>query len=248
MNIKVGKKATKAALFDVIGGWTTQFEVDGKKVGGNVEILTKDPRLVWHMEVLGGVEGKKILELGALEGAHTKMMIEAGARKVIATEGLSDCFLRCLVVKEAFELDKAEFLFCDFCDYVETIYDRFDIVSAAGVLYHQKNPVKLIYDLNRITDNVMVWSQVASKDKPSKVESSIEFEGKVYNGKINNYQGTRLTSESYCGGLNDEAFWMYPEDMRRCFIDAGFVNIIEKESPPNINGDNLLFVASKNKI
>jgi len=39
MNIKVGKEASKASMFDVIGGWTTQFELEGKKVGGTVEIL-----------------------------------------------------------------------------------------------------------------------------------------------------------------------------------------------------------------
>jgi len=47
------------------------------------------------------------------------------------------------------------------------------------------------------------------------------------------------------GGLNDEAFWMFPEEMRQCFKDAGFINIVETPSGPTPHGDCLLFVASK---
>lgn len=229
-------------MFDTIGGWTTQFEIEGQKVGGTVDLLPKDPRLYWHLEQVGGAQGKRILELGPLEGAHTKMLCEAGAWDVIAVEGLSDCFLRCLVVKEAFQLKRAYFLFADFNDYVANYSGpKFDIVSAAGVLYHQTNPVELIFNLSKITDTVIVWSQVASDTKPSMMETEV----KGYKGKINDYRGTRLKSESYCAGLNEWAFWFYPDEMKRCFKDAGFTQIIEKPMPPNINGDNVLFVAKK---
>lgn len=149
-------------------------------------------------------------------------------------------------MKEAFQLTKAKFIFGDFCKYVEDYCEEnFDIVSAAGVLYHQKNPAQLIYNLARITDNVFVWAQVANDNQPSKIHSSVEANGSEYFGKINNYGGGRLMSESYCGGLNNEAFWMFGEDMLRCFKDAGFINIVKKEAAPTSNGDCLLFTASK---
>ena len=245
MNTVTGKQATRAAMFDTIGGWTTQFEIEGKLVGGKVDILPKDPRLLWHLERIGGATFKRVLELGALEGAHTKMLCEAGVNEVIAIEGLNDCFLRCLIVKEAFELKQAKFLFADFNDYIANYTGpKFDFVSAAGVLYHQRNPVKLIRDLAKITDTVIVWSQVASDKSPAGPLTNIEG----YQGKLNNYKGTRLTSESYCGGLLDEAFWFFPGDMLQCFEDAGFEFIVQKYSEPNVNGDSLLFVASKNPI
>lgn len=246
MNTTTGKEATQAAMFNAIGGWTTQFEIDGKKVGGAVDILPKDPRLIWHLETIGGAVNKRVLELGPLEGAHTKMLLQAGASEVIALEGLSDCFLRCLVVKEAFRMDRARFFFCDFNNYVANYQGpRFDFVSAAGVLYHQQNPAKLIHNLAKITDTVIVWSQVANETQPSNVESMVHYLDFSYRGRINNYKGTRLLSETYCAGLNDNAFWFYPEQMRRCFREAGFTKIIEKDSPNNVNGSSLLFVASR---
>lgn len=247
MNKIIGTNTDPQNMFNVIGGWTTQFEINGHLVGGNTSILTKDPRLLWHLKTIGGCQDKRILELGALEGAHTKMMIERGAKEIIAIEGLSDCWIRCLIVKEAFGLRNAKFLFCDFCNYVKNYKgQKFHFVSAAGILYHQKNPAQLIFDLANITDTVIVWSQVASAISPSGIDSTIDAQGHTYKGKINHYQGTRLTSESYCGGLQDNAFWMYPEDMIMCFHHAGFINIIEEPSPSNINGECILFVATKN--
>jgi hypothetical protein len=248
MNNIIGEYGYISDMFKTMGGWTTQFEVDGTTVGGKA-ILAKDPRMIWHMEKIGGVKGKRILELGPLEGGHTKMMVEAGAKKVIAIEGLSDCFLRCLIVKEAFNLKNAEFWFADFCKVIpdEFLPGKFDAVLAAGILYHQKNPAQLIHDLSLITDKVMVWSQVASGTNPGGKETFVRADGcdSVYYGKINKYGGTRTISESYCGGLNDEAFWMYPCDMKDCFKDAGFINIIEQRSGPTQYGDCLLFVATK---
>ena len=246
MNITTGKKATKAAIFDSIGGWTTQFEIEGQKVGGTVDLLPNDTRLIWQLEQVGGAKGKRILELGPLEGAHTKMLCEAGAKEVIALEGLSDCFLRCLVVKEAFELQAAHFLFCDFNDYVLNYTgEKFDFVSAAGVLYHQKNPAELIYNISKITDTVIVWSHVASQDMPSQTEGIIKVKRKEYRGKVNDYSGGRLKSESFCGGLNEMAFWLYPDEMRRCFIDSGLDKITEIQMGKNPTADYLLFVASR---
>jgi hypothetical protein len=249
MNRIIGTDCSAGSMFEIVSGWTTQFNLGGHLVGGNNSALTNDPRLLWHMKIIGGVKDKRVLELGPLEGAHTKMMIEAGAREVVAIEGLSDCFLRCLIVKEAFHLDNARFIFGDFCRYVADYHgEKFEMVSAAGVLYHQKNPAQLIYDLSKLTDIVIVWTQVASALQPSNTESYVEANNEIYRGKIKDRGELLSNSEIYCASLSSDAFWMYPAEMRRCFKDAGFVNIIEDfNNPSNQNGECLLFVASKKK-
>lgn len=225
--------------FDILKGWSSRFEVDGVSVGGPIE-LYNDHRLLWHLKTIGGVQGKTVLELGALEGAHTRTMEEAGAI-VTAIEGNANNFLKCLVVKNEFNL-KAKFIYADFCEYVK-VCRKFDIVSAAGVLYHQTNPADLIFDLAKITDTVLVWSQVASENNPPGKECTIMSNNCLYYGKVNDYGNTR--SDSFCGGLNKSAFWMYGYAMRECFHDAGFMKVISKDSPPNNHGETLLFVAKK---
>lgn len=244
--------------FNILKGWTSRFVLNGEELGGILD-LCNDPRLQWHLEQLGDVRGKTCLELGALEGAHTKTLEEAGAI-VTAIEGNENNFLKCLVVKNAFDL-KAKFIFADFCEWVENrkkellelfnplyhyndiIYKKkFDFVSAAGVLYHQKNPAQLIYDLAKITDTVIVWSQVAS-DEFHKNRQTIAESGKIYYG-IMNYYGSKL--ENYCGGLNGSSFWMYANSMKQCFQDAGFQFITEEPTSPTVHGEAVMFVARKN--
>lgn len=248
MNRVFGTDCSIESMFSTMGGWTTQFEINGKKVGGDVEVLTIDPRLYWQMEQIGGIKDKRILELGPMEAAHTKMMIEAGAKEVIAVEGISDCFLRCLIVKEAFQLTNAKFIFGDFCRYIKNYSgEKFDVISAAGVLYHQSNPAQLIYDMSRITDKVFVWSHVAGKKRKgySSKEVMVKANGIEYRGLDRDWRVLRKTFDRYCASLNDFAVWLYPEEMLRCFKDAGFENINIQECPPNPNGDCLLFIATK---
>jgi hypothetical protein len=245
MNIIKGDISSIQAMFKTMGGWTSQFEVDGNFVGGTLD-LSNYPIFMHYLKLTGGIKNNRILELGPLEGCHTKVMIEAGAKEVVAVEGNPDCFLRCLIVKEAFQLTRAKFLFGDFNIYIRDYQGKkFDFVSASGVLYHQTNPAELIYNMSKITDTVIVWTHVANTTHPSTIEDRIESKGISYRGKINDYKGVRDTSDIYCGGLNDKAFWMYPEEMIECFTDAGFTNIKELSIASTVNGDCMTFIASK---
>ncbi len=234
-----GSNGSVESMFAAMQGWTTQFEYQGKPYGGTVP-LDRDERLKWHLDQVGGCHKKTILELGSLEGGHTALMEFRGAI-VTAIEGLSDCWLRSLIVKEAFGLT-SKFIFADFNEWLsEYSGPKFDIVSAAGILYHQTDPAGLIFKISEVTDTVLVWSQVANSRTPS----MIECQSMGYRGRMNNYGSAFKTSDSYMGGLNQTALWLYPDEMIRCFMDAGFTDIIQKEVEPNVNGGCIMFVAKK---
>src|SRR6187551_3152433 len=165
MKTIIGTDPSTENMFKCMEGWTSKFTLPNGKVVGGVVDLYNDDRLKWQIETAGGLSDKTVLELGPLEGAHTKAMVDVGASLVLAIEGISDCFLRCLIVKEAFGWDNVGFIFADFNKYIDNAINskrKFDIVCANGVLYHQENPALLIANLAKITDTVMVWSQVAS--------------------------------------------------------------------------------------
>lgn len=97
----IGSDCSIESTFSIMEGWTSRFEKDGIQFGGELMLHTI-PTLTWQIKMIGGVKGKRILELGPLEGAHTKRLIDEGAKEVIAIEGLSYCFMKCLIVKEVF--------------------------------------------------------------------------------------------------------------------------------------------------
>jgi O-antigen biosynthesis protein len=79
--------------------------------------LFEDPRVQWFEERLGGFAGRRVLELGPLEGGHTFMMARGGA-EVLAIESNKGAFLRCLIAKETVGMPKARFLLGDFRKYL----------------------------------------------------------------------------------------------------------------------------------
>lgn len=236
---------SRRAMIGVLDGWTTSYVVDGITVGGMIP-LYEAPCLRRQLELIGGAGGKRALELGPLEAAHTRILCEQGAREVIAVEGFREAWLRCLVVKEVFGLNQARFLYGDFCAYVAEYQGApFDFVLAQGVLYHQRNAPELIHRIARLTDCVLVWSQAADENHPGGPEVSVEANGKSYRGRVNDYGGARSVSKNYCGGVHSTAVWLYPDELRRAFWDAGFTHLADEHSETNPNGPTVQFVASK---
>src|ERR1700742_895018 len=82
------------------GKWISQIPVYGY---GHASLF-EDGRLSLFDTAIGGVAGKKVLELGPLDGGHTYIMSALGAESIIAIEANKDSYLRCLIIKEAFNL------------------------------------------------------------------------------------------------------------------------------------------------
>lgn len=235
------------AMLKAMDGWVTHYALDGVTNGGTMPIY-EDALLRRHMELVGGVRDFRVLELGPMEAAHTRILCEAGAGDVLGIEGFRKCFLKCLVAKEAFQLSKARFLYGDFCRYVEEYRGpKFDLVLARGVLYHQRNPAALIHDLGRISDRVFVWSQVADGHFPGGDPTSVTCDGRTYRGRFNNYGGIRNLLASYCGGVHDSAVWLYKDELKRCFSDAGFTRLIEEQDGATQHGPAVSFVAVRDE-
>lgn len=233
---------SRRAMFEVLDDWVTRFEVEGEVVGGPVP-LCEDPRLQWLLDEAGGVEGQRVLELGPLEGAHTRTLLARGAAEVLAIEGFRAAWLRCLVVKEAFALDRARFLYGDFVPFLRDYQGpRFDRVLASGVLYHQPDPVTLVRDLARVTDCLLVATHVADDQHPS---PSVEVEVEGFRGRRVQVGAGRHQVRNYCGGVQPEATWLYLDELRRLLTAAGFDRLSEHPAASSEHGPMVLVVARR---
>lgn len=138
-------------------GWAESVPCPGSGAGPTG--LYDDARIRWFLEVSPGVVGKSVLELGPLEGAHTWMLEQAGARRITAVESNARAYLKCLVVKELMGMHQAAFLFGDFMEYLRHSEEHFEAALACGVLYHLRDPQALFPLLRaRCSGPVLVWT------------------------------------------------------------------------------------------
>lgn len=139
------------------GEWISAFPAHvNVKAGDNP--LYNDGRLQW-LTTQTPVAGRRVLELGPLEGSHTFQLLQAAAASVTAIESNRRSFLKCLVTKELLGMDNARFLCADFMDYLEcNPGERYDLCVASGVLYHMRDPLRMLGLCCQHADELFLWT------------------------------------------------------------------------------------------
>ena len=211
--------------------------------------LFEDFRIKWLEEHLGSFQGKRVLELGPLEGGHTFMMERAGA-KVVAIEANQRAFLKCLIVKNALDL-KSEFLFGDFRPYLETTGPgSFDFVLAVGVLYHMLEPLKLLHDIAAVTDAFGIWTHYYDPQvlrgkvhfNPTPVTQS--FAGKSVEAYEQHYLSS-VAAKQFIGGSAPTSRWLTRAALLGFIDHLGFDVEVGDENPNHPNGPCILLYAQR---
>ena len=192
--------------------------------------LFDDDRIRW---LAGQVDlaGLDVLELGPLEAGHSYMLQKCGASRVTAVESNSRAYLKCLVAKEIYDLDRVDLLYGDFVAYLRRRSRRYDLCVASGVLYHMRNPIELIALVAETTDRVFLWThyydEAVVSANPAVRErfgaaETVEHGGLSY--RVHRYQyGTEaLGSQTFCGGSRDVQLvgWSATTSSRACATTA----------------------------
>lgn len=206
--------------FSAVADWTCSYRCADQAVGGAIA-LEDDARFSAWLETGVEIRGKRVLELGPLEGAHSKYLCEAGAREVVAVEGRPQNYLKCCLVKNVFSLDAAVFVLDRIENVTRQTYGRFDLCLASGVLYHAAAPAAILSRLAEMSSAVLVWTHLASASYPRGPAAEQRFGDRVYRGKWYREPATARA------GLDRKSFWPFRDDLRRMFADSGFEHVDE---------------------
>lgn len=218
--------------------------------------LFEDSRITWAIAELGGVSGFRILELGPLEGGHSYMLEQHGASSILAIEGNTKAYLKCLITKEILDLKTVRFLCGDFVQYLQATTERFDMILASGVLYHMTDPVKLISLIAQHTTRTYFWTHywdgsiAANPNLRHKFPSSLEATTEGFRHMLHRqeYQ-TALNNPGFCGGSQDFSHWLSRADLLGCLARFGFHSVkVGHENPDHPNGPSLGLVCTKEPV
>ena len=217
--------------------------------------LFEDSRIEWMLSQIGGCKDFSVLELGPLEGGHTYMLEQAGAKSILSVESNTRAFLKCLITKEVMNLKNASFVLGDFCEYLKNINGdvKYDLIIASGVLYHMKNPVRLLADISRHTEKVFLWTHyydpdiIMSSPVREKIGNPEKLEEGGFSCEAYRYEyKTALEWIGFCGGTDVYSRWIGKDDIIDCLKHFGFKKItIGFDHPDHINGPSFALMCSK---
>lgn len=141
------------------GEWSSAMPAgSGLQTLPGTAALFEDDRVTWAIAQAGGVRGRRILEIGPLEGGHSCMLERAGAAEVLAVEANTRSYLKCLCVKEVFGLRAVRFVLGDCMAFMEQDRGGWDMVFASGVLYHMQDPMGFLTHLPKLAPRVLLWT------------------------------------------------------------------------------------------
>jgi len=211
---------TAQNVIDLFPTWTSRFPAALGVESGPLDLFN-DIRIVWALEKYGSdLAGKKVLELGPLEGAHTEALTRVGAL-VDAVEGSRTNYVRCLITKELLQIQNARFHLGDIIQWTEKAPRRYDLVIACGVLYHMDDPLRLLRALAKVTDDLFVWTHYIDEPAtvPTKTDSldglNVRTYGIPYGPK----------DDGFTGGPPAVAYWMNKSDIPAVLERLGFDSI-----------------------
>jgi len=207
--------------------------------------LFEDPRVTWAASRSGGVHGRRILELGPLEGGHSYMLEQAGAAEVLAVEANVRSFLKCLCVKEIFGLSKAHFVLGDCMAFMEQSSGGWDMVFASGILYHMKDPARFLSLLPRMAPRVFLWTHYFD-ERIIRTTPALEHKfGALQEGVVGDYR-YQFVEQSYkealgwsgfCGGAAETSVWLTRSSILGLLKHLGYRTIeVSFETPDHPNG------------
>src|SRR5262249_40630709 len=153
-----------------------------------------------------------------------------GASTITAVEAHQMAYLRCLVVKEAFNLTRARFLLGDFNALLAGSPKRYDYISACGVLYHMSNPVETATYITQRTDRIGIWTHYYDDSIRDREEMrhrfapdsfTLSFGDICVEGYAHSYQEL-LDWSGFCGGGDETVTWLSLPTWQKIFDHLNF--------------------------
>lgn len=241
-------------VVDIFAGeWSSSFPPSSGLVSTGQAPLFEDGRLDFLEQALGPVSGCDVLEIGPLEAAHTYMLHRRGANSIVSVETNERAFLKCLCVKEIFELDRAAFRLGDAVAMLEAEETRYDLILASGVLYHMTEPLRFLRAVAARTDRLLLWTHyfdaevIGRRDDADLFEPARALDGDPrYRGSKRRYPSEALAWSGFSGGVEAHAVWLEKTAILGFLEASGLTRIsTTADAPDHQNGPAITIAAQR---
>jgi len=198
--------------FAELGPWVFQFRIDGQDYGGAIS-AKGDARVDQFFRFAPNAE--TILELGALEGAHTFILAQRpGVKRVLALEGREFNLRKASFVQELLQVQNAEFAQANLEETDLASFGKFDAVFCSGLIYHLPEPWKLISQFPALAPNLFIWTHYAADVDAEIITDSLR-------GKIHPEGG----AADPLSGMSSTATWLTLGSLITSLTKSGYASV-----------------------
>jgi SAM-dependent methyltransferase len=212
------------AEFAKLAPWIFQFRIAGQVYGGGISAVG-DGRLEQFFRF--APDAVTILELGALEGAHTFLLAEhPGVQRVLALEGREANLRKARFVQELLQIGNVEFAQANLEHAELSTFGKFDAVFCCGLLYHLPEPWKLIEQCASVAPLLFIWTQYAAENEAHDVGHGLR--GKTY---------VEGGADEPLSGMSATATWLTLDSLRTLLAASGYESVeVIQDDPGHANG------------
>jgi SAM-dependent methyltransferase len=201
-----------SAEFAERGPWVYQFEIAGEIYGGGISAVG-DERVERFFRY--APNATTILELGALEGAHTFIFAKRpGVKRVVALEGREKNLRKARFVQEALEIRNVEFAQANLEEAALDRFGKFDAIFCCGLLYHLPEPWRLLEQLPAIAPVLFLWTQYAAEEEARDLGNGLWGKTHVEGG-----------ADEPLSGMSPTATWLTLPSLRDLLRDCGYKSV-----------------------
>jgi len=194
----------------------------------------RDVRTDLVVEACGGdLAGRTVVDLGCLEGGFTLAFADRGAAQALGIEARAVSVERCRLAAALRGAATAEFVEADIKDELAR-RDPFDVVFAAGILYHVADPAALLRTMRASCSSVaLIDTHVADETEVSHGCSDVvemTSDGRTYRGRRFPEYAPDVSdadkSELLWAAWSDaDSFWPLESDLVEMVRAAGFRDV-----------------------
>jgi len=191
---------------------------------------------VVERHLIQGFAGKRVLDLGCLEGYFSVESALHGA-EVLGVDAKEINLKKCEFVRSVLGVPNLSFALDDAMNVTRERYGSSDVVLALGLLYHLKNPVSFLANIAKLCEGFLVLDTlVALEERPQRISDwqpelsdirEFAFGERTYRGRLyREYQPGAgeeerafSTTASY---TNELSVWLTESALVDALSDAGF--------------------------
>jgi SAM-dependent methyltransferase len=196
-----------------------------------------DPLLALSTQILvdragGTLRGKRVLDIGCLEGGYSAAFARLGAREAVGLEIRDSNLARCRFLKEHLRLENLTFRQGDAKKIARADLGAFDIVFAAGLLYHLDDPFDFLRRAHDVTDDLLLldthvavphaWGHACADRMSARVWGERSYVGREMYDYPPDLSPEELDKRHWSSHGNPNSFWLTEESLVDVLWDVGF--------------------------